>query len=183
MQALTSAGLVLTAIGLLVLISWQDWRTRSVSWPAFPLLAGCLLAIRLLRESAMLVGWQSAGSLLVLGLLTGILAIYVRLRFRTGGLYLRDCLGSGDLLFWLVLAVYLSPATLLLFLICSSLVALSLAGLRLVRPLPGEVALTIPLAGIQAGCLVVLLASEWVPGRTAEVNLFQPLLCLLPPYW
>ena len=152
----------LTAGGLLVLICRQDWRTRSVSWPAFPLLAGCLLASRLGRESLASIGWQCGGSLLVLSLLLGTLWLYVRLRFRAAGLGLRDQLGSGDVAFWLVLAAYLSPAPLLLFLLGSSLVSLLLLALGGIRPLPGAATTTIPLAGIQAACLLLLLGSQWL---------------------
>jgi hypothetical protein len=154
--------LELVAAGLLLLISYQDWQARSVSWPAFPLLAGCLLASHLLRESFAEVGWQSGCNLLLLALLLAALALYVRVRFRASELRLRDCLGSGDILFWLALAGYLSPPDLLLFLLSSSLVGLLLVGLRAVRPLPGQASLTVPLAGIQAACLLVLLAGRWL---------------------
>ena len=154
--------LELVAGGLLLLISYQDWQARSVSWPAFPLLAGCLLTSHLLREPWALVGWQSGCNLLLLALLMAVLTLYVRVRFLAGGLRLRDCLGSGDVLFWLALAGYLSPPDLLLFLLGSSLVGLLLVGVRAVRPLPGHPTTTVPLAGIQAACLLVLLAGRWL---------------------
>ncbi len=148
--------------GLLLLISYQDWQARSVSWPAFPLLTGCLLTSRLLREPWALVGWESGCNLLLLLLLLATLALYVRVRFRAGGLRLRDCLGSGDVLFWLALAGYLSPPALLLFLLGSSVVGLLLVGLRAVRPLPGHTTVTVPLAGIQAACLLGVLLGKWL---------------------
>jgi hypothetical protein len=152
----------LIAGSLLLLISYQDWQTRSVSWPAFPLLAGCLLTSHLLREPLALVGWQSGCNLLLLVLLLAALTLYVRVRFRASGLRLRDCLGSGDVLFWLAIAGYLSPPALLLFLLGSSLVSLLLVGLGAVRPLPGYSTVTVPLAGIQAACLLGLLLSRWL---------------------
>jgi hypothetical protein len=154
--------LELVAGCLLLLISYQDWQTRSVSWPAFPLLAGCLLTSHLLREPCALVCWQSGCNLLLLALLLTTLVLYVQVRFRAGRLRLRDCLGSGDILFWLTLAGYLSPPDLLLFLLGSSLVGLLLVGLRVVRPLPNHTTMTVPLAGIQAACLLALLAGRWL---------------------
>ena len=142
------------------LICWQDWQTRSVSWPAFPLLTGFLLACRLVKEPMAAIGAQSVGSLLVLAILLGTLWLYVRLRFCNINLSLADCLGSGDILFWLALTVYFPPSGLLLFLLSSSLVGLLCVVLRLIRPLPGATTLTIPLAGIQAACLLPVLASE-----------------------
>jgi Flp pilus assembly protein protease CpaA len=165
MEPYLTWGLELAAAGVLAFISWQDWQARSVSWPAFPLLAGCLLASRLLHEPAAAVASQGAVNLLLVGLLLATLALYVRLRFGAAGPRLAQCLGSGDVVFWLVLAAYLSPPTLLLFLLLSSLVGLLLVAVRLVRPLPGQATLTVPLAGIQAGCLLVGLAGHWVlPG-------------------
>ena len=165
--------LQLAAGGLSVLVCWQDWRTRSVSWPAFPLLGACLLADRLLDESLGLVGWEIAGNLLTLALLVGVLGLYVRFRFQSRGLGLLDCLGSGDVLFWLVLALYLPPVQLLFFLLGSSALSLLLVIGRLVRPLPGEGAVTVPLAGIQAAGLLLLLggrclAPTWATGFLAN---------------
>jgi Flp pilus assembly protein protease CpaA len=165
MHSYLTGGLELAAAGLLALISWQDWRARSVSWPAFPLLAGCLLASRLLQEPTEAIGYQSAVNGLLLGLLLLTLALYVRLRFGAAGRGLGQCLGSGDVVFWAVLAAYFSPPALLLFLLLSSLAGLLLVALGLVRPLPGQAALTVPLAGIQAACLLGVLAGRWLlPG-------------------
>ena len=173
MMPLISLALQLVAGGLLLLISYQDWQARSVSWPAFPLLAGCLLASRLLREPLAVVGWEGGCNLLLLGALLATLALYVRVRFRTSGLQFRDCLGSGDVLFWLALAGYLSPPMLLFFLLGSSLLSLLLVGLRVVRPLPGQATLTVPLAGIQAACLLGVLAGQWLQPTWSPWLLFS----------
>jgi hypothetical protein len=157
--------LELAASFLLLLISYQDWQTRSVSWPAFPLLAVCLVASRFLRQPAIVIAWDSGCNLLLIGLLLATLALYVSWRFRSTGLRLSDCLGLGDILFWLILAGYLTPPDLLLFLLSSSMVGVLLVGLRVVRPLPDQVTLTVPLAGIQAACLLALLTVRWLqPG-------------------
>lgn len=174
---LVASGLLLVASGLLLLICWQDWRTRSVSWPTFPLLAGSLLTSRLLCEPPLLVGWESSGSLLIIGLLLGILWLYVRLRLA--GRRLRDCLGSGDILFWLAAAGYLPPAQLLLFLLGSSLVSLLLVAAGSLRLRAGETTVTIPLAGIQAACLLLLLTGQWLfPAGAARLAASLPPVTL-----
>jgi Flp pilus assembly protein protease CpaA len=150
----------LASAALLLLICWQDWRTRSVSWPVFPLLAACLLACRLGSEPLGGIGAESAASLLAVSILLSTLWLYVRLRFRTTGRGLLDCLGIGDVLFWLVLTIYLPPVQLLLFLFGSSLAGLLLVALGSFRALPGEQVITIPLAGVQAACLLGLLAGQ-----------------------
>ena len=160
MEPYLTGGLNLAAAGLLILISWQDWQARSVSWPLLPALAACLLTCRLLHEPAAAVGYQSVTNLLLLATLLAVLAIYVRLRFGAAGLPLSACLGSGDVVFWLVLAGYFSPPALLLFLLLSSLAGLLLVAVGLVRPLPGQAVLTVPLAGVQAACLLLVLAGH-----------------------
>lgn len=157
---------LLLAAGLLVLMSYQDWQTRSISWPAFPALGLALLAWRLWQlpvaqvAQELLVSWAS------LGLLLTLLVLYVRWRFPT--LALRDCLGSGDVLFWAVAAVYFSPEVFLAFFIGSSLVALLVAGGMYWRQPSSAAPLRIPLAGVQAACLLLLmLAEKALPAGTA----------------
>ncbi len=162
---------VLTA-SLLVLIAWQDWQARSVSWPAFPLLTACLLTARLLGEPVAMVGAQVACNVVLLAILLATLTLYVRLRFGPGA-RLRDCLGSGDVLLWLALATYLGPAGLLLFILLTSLASLLLVGLGTIRRLPGQAVLTIPLAGLQAAGLLLLLAGEWLLPPSLSATLFS----------
>lgn len=157
---------LLLATGLLALMSYQDWQTRSISWPAFPALGLALLAGRLWRLPALQVGLELLLSWASLTLLLALLALYVR--WRWPALALRDCLGSGDVLFWAMAAVYFSPEFFLAFFIGSSLVALLVAGATYWRQPVAAASLRIPLAGVQAACLLMLMIAEQVlPAGTA----------------
>lgn len=157
---------LLLAAGLLALMSYQDWQTRSISWPAFPALGLALLAGRLWQLPAAQVAQELLVSWASLGVLLALLALYVRWRFPT--LALRDCLGSGDMLFWAMAAVYFAPESFLTFFIASSLVALLVAGAMYWRQPSSTATFRIPLAGVQAACLLLFLVAEkTLPADTA----------------
>lgn len=148
---------LLTAGGLLALMSYQDWQARSISWPAFPALGLALLGLRLWQLPAARVGEDLLVSWSGLVLLLALLGLYVRLRFRD--LRFRDCLGSGDILFWAVAAVYFSPIGFLVYFIASALIAL-LVAINLYRQQGASGAGRIPLAGLQAACLLLFMVAE-----------------------
>ena len=163
--------------GILAWMSYQDWQTRSITWFAFPLLGLTLLALHLLREHAGLVALQVAVNWGLLVVLLAVLTLYVRLRLYP--LSLGDCLGSGDVLYWAVVALYFSPPGFLLYFLSSSLVALATAGLARWRAPAAGAEFRIPLAGVQAACLLLLLGVRvLVPswhGPEAAVNLLTVL--------
>ena len=164
------------AAGLLALMSYQDWRTRSISWPAFPLLGLTLLAGRLWQQPTAQVGQELLVNWAGLALLLALLALYVRFRFPA--LALRDCLGSGDVLFWAVAAVYFSPESFLSFFIASSLVALLVAGAMYWWQPLSAATFCIPLAGVQAACLLLLMLVE----KTLSAATAYQVAALLPSF-
>src|SRR6476661_4407843 len=151
------------AVALLALMCYQDWHSRSISWPAFPALAVLLLSRQLLALPVSLVGLHTAVNWALTGLLLGL---YVRWRFRHSGVGLWDCLGYGDALYWAVVAVYFPPAGFLLYFLLSALAALlSALAWQVLRPAAATRAYQVPLAGLQAAALLLLLSSQWVfPG-------------------
>ncbi|HEX8659403.1 MAG TPA: hypothetical protein VF690_17825 [Hymenobacter sp.] len=156
-----ATGLKGAAVLLLLLIGWQDWRTRSVTWLLFPLLGVVLLGHHWLMASSAAVGWALLVNWTILGGLLAILSLYVRLRFVRLKLRLQDCLGSGDVVFWFVAASYFSPPAFLLYFLASSLLALVAFGLLCQMRLVGPDR-RVPLAGLQAVGLVLLLVCAWV---------------------
>lgn len=163
---------------LLALISYQDWQARSISWPAFPALGLVLLLARLWYEPAALVAGQVAVNWGVLLALVAVLALYTHWRLRLG---LWSCLGTGDVLFWAVVAVYFSPAGFLLFLVISSIVALATALLVRLRTTTAIEAFRIPLAGVQASCLLLLLGVQaMAPAGVLKWVALNQLTELLP---
>ena len=166
-------GLAIGAGSILALMFYQDWQARSISWLAFPALGVALVALRLLRTPAAQVAEQLVVSWSVLAILLAALTLYVRLRFQN--LRLRDCLGSGDVLYWAMAALYFTPAGFLLYFLGSSLVALVTAGVAQWRRPAALAAFRIPLAGVQAACLMPVLgvqhlAPDWpTPGSSLDL--------------
>lgn len=178
MEHFLPLGLAIGAGSILALMCYQDWQARSISWPAFPALGVALVALHLLRTPAAEVAGQVAVSWAALVILLAALTLYVRLRFRN--LRLRDCLGSGDVLYWVLAALYFAPAGFLLYFLGSSVVALITAGVAQWRRPDALAAFRIPLAGVQAACLLLILvvqnlAPAW-PAPGADLD----LLALLP---
>ncbi|MCR9155544.1 MAG: hypothetical protein NXI09_15675 [Bacteroidetes bacterium] len=142
--------LVVLTILTLTLIFWQDLQFRAVSWPLFPLTL-CLLLIY--RNQAL--PWNSIISSWSYNL--GFLAVNVLLLFLIFKLkgvsplgLLQHKMGIGDFLFFFVLALILPFPAFPFFYILTTLIAL-LSGLIVFRRT------TVPLAGLQALCLAILL--------------------------
>jgi predicted ferric reductase len=152
------------AVGLLAFMCYQDWQARSISWPAFPVLGALLLLSQLPGQSMAMVGEQVMMNWGLLTVLVLVLRGYVRWRFRHTGLRLRDCLGSGDILFWAMAAVYFSPGGFWLYFLGSCLGALliSLLVVSLTQRQRGNTFFQVPLAGLQAACLLVVVVAHWL---------------------
>lgn len=149
------------ALGVLVSILLQDWRWRGVYWYAFPLLAALLLTSRLTTDSPATVLTAAAVNAAFVGGQLLILGLYVRVRFAAP---LSAYLGAGDMLYWLALTVFFSPALYVLYHLGSLLLSL-IAFLGLRHLLPSPIDNRIPLAGLQAGFLALLLLGSWLlPG-------------------
>lgn len=161
--------LIFTAVAtcFLGLMCYQDWQARSISWPVFPALGLALLAVRLGHQPAVQVGCEVLLNWAGVVVLVATLWLYVRLRFRH--LRLHDCLGSGDVLYWAIAAMYFSPGGFLSYFLASSLLALLVAALLHWRHRPAAVPVRIPLAGIQAACLLgVVAVQEIFPGSSPD---------------
>jgi hypothetical protein len=146
---------------LLAAITWQDLRSRSVSWLLFPLLAvsGILLAYRETGSWKLLFSYFSMnlGFLILQGLL---LKMYFYFRNGKASALINDKIGWGDVLFLLAACCFFSPLNFIFFYVLSLLfsVAVFLAGSHWIRR--GSSAVTVPLAGLQAGCLLLFLAAN-----------------------
>lgn len=150
--------LLLLTIAILLIIARQDLSTRSVTWFLFPLLA----------VSGMGFAWLELHSVQTLLINIGINTLFLLLQFgllklwfliRTGRrAFLDHAIGKGDLFFMLAAGCFFSPVNFVLFHL-SSLV-LSLLIHLIFRNLPrlyGNAG-NIPLAGLQAACLILVLA-------------------------
>src|ERR1700722_15213210 len=165
---------LLPAILVLLLIARQDLADRSVSWFLFPLLAalGAGLCWMELRSASTLV-LNILINAVFLALQFGLLKCWFR--WRTGKVaFIDHAIGKGDLFFLLASCCFFSPANFILFyllsLLFSLLLHLTLGKWPVVYGKHGNV----PLAGLQAACLLLTLAIFAVKGIPTTVDLWKP---------
>lgn len=132
----------------------------------FPVLAALFFGLHLAQQPLETVLIDSAinAAFIVLQLL--VLSLYVRMRFAAP---LQDYLGLGDILYWLAITLLFSPCVFIVYYLSSLLVAL-LAFLTLRRVLSTPIDARIPLAGLQAGYLALLLLISWLSSIKLPVD-------------
>lgn len=137
-------------ITLLVLgtIAWEDLRERSIHWWLLPLLALAMVVPAWIELPFWELSAQVGFNLLFLALQLGGLLLFVLLRNRRWVDPVNRYIGSGDLFFFLVLALGLSKANFVLFYL-SGLALCIPAYLLLVRLWPATER-TVPTAGFLA---------------------------------
>lgn len=166
--------IVIIATIALSAIAWQDFRSRSVYWWWFPILAVAGFFVGMDRVGSAGIG--SAGVFLFLRYLMinlgflavqmGALKVYFLVR-RPGGSGLRpkdsglidQKIGAGDVLFFVAMAFFFSPLNFIVFFVGS--MVLAMAVWLILRWGRGA----IPLAGLQAlffmPCLFVSMIANY----------------------
>ena len=144
-------------ISLLGIVFIQDMLYRGVTWYLFPVLTAGLLSLRFLSgESMAEIGLSSLVNFAVIFLILLVLTLYLWLRKGRILNLTKDHLGIGDILFFGVLACYLSVLNFMFFfnvsLLCALLLYLLLKGITQRK--------SIPLAGFQALVFIVFLAGD-----------------------
>lgn len=140
---------------ILLIIAYQDFKTRYVSWVLFPV--GYILC---LINSSLQLPYQELGMYLAINtgiilVLILILMIYLVIRHGKEGLKLGSFLGAGDVLFFLLASVCFSPFNFIIFCLISFLTALIIGVLLLSKK--G----TIALAGWQSLVLGFVLLFQY----------------------
>jgi hypothetical protein len=142
----------------------QDLSSRSVSWPVFPLLAICGFS------SQMMLAYPLSEVLefTIFNLLFLVMQfLFIRIYFLiTRGKYtivLDNLIGWGDVLFILCVTFFLPVITFITFYVFS--LVLVLAGWLLYLQVTKVEEKHIPLAGLQALVLSLVLAGDWFFGR------------------
>lgn len=165
--------LALAVISLLM-ITYQDFRTRSVHWIYFPLLALAGMGMIVSAQTFGRAAYDTGFNLVFVGLQLAMLKIYffARARLRYAAVAIagerpasqRDTtlinkkIGLGDILFLAGACFFFSPANFIAFYMLSLLFAIgawSLTGSRTRQT-------TIPLAGLQAIFLLLTLCAAAV---------------------
>ena len=152
-----SLAIYITIILLLGLVLVQDLRYRGVTWYLFPILLIGLLSVRLLSgESITSIGQSSLVNFGIVLMVLLVLMLYLLLRNGRAVNMTKDYLGIGDILFFGVVACYLSILNFLFFfnvsLVCTVLLYLLLKGITKSR--------FIPLAGFQSLVFILFLVGD-----------------------
>lgn len=165
--------LSLLIIGLLTAMFWQDLKSRSVhAWLLCTL--PLLILIKAWPEVQEMPYWTSRGINLGLLLLQGaLLTGYLSIRgFKRKELL--NAIGVGDLLFWLIIALYFSTMGFVMFFPVSLFTAL-LFHIILGMAMKKYYQSSVPLAGFQALCLSAWIGIETL-GSYSEQNLINSIV-------
>lgn len=141
--------LIMITIFLLSVIAYQDYRSRSVGWVFFPLLAGAgfalsYISLHSLRDT-MINSLPNIG-FIVLQLVLLRLYFYIK---DTQTVFIDNKIGLGDILFLFAVSFFLSPLNFILFYLLSLLFTVLLWLFRTILRRRSK-QWSIPLAGIQS---------------------------------
>lgn len=146
---------------ILLLVSYQDYKYRAVSWYLFPALAGLFLMNHNGLWDQALPYFLINLSFVLINLL--MLTCLFSLKNHKFANITKDYLGWGDILFLVVMAFVFSPLNYLVFFMVS---LISVCILVFFAP---QLKQSIPLAGIQS----VLLLAVLIGGKIFRFDLFS----------
>ena len=145
---------------VLLMIFLLDLKDRLVRWLLFPILAGALLALKIMvvhgRMDCLLETLINLGFLLAQLLL---LSAYIAVKQKRWKLLHGQLIGLGDVLFLISAAFYPTLASYLLFYIVSLVIALFLWFVW--QAFASRKSKAIPLAGLQAIVFILFLSADW----------------------
>ncbi|WP_293917938.1 MULTISPECIES: hypothetical protein [unclassified Sphingobacterium] len=142
---------------ILILIAYQDFRYRGVTWYFFPLLFLGLSAISIRDYGWHEVSLYSALNLLFIVLQLLILQLYFRIRNGHWQWIFDTVLGWGDVVFFIAIAVYFTLWGYFMFFVLSLGFALVMS---LLLRMGTKKEITVPLAGWQAVLFLILFVLE-----------------------
>jgi hypothetical protein len=149
---------ILSLFGLTFVV-YQDFKYRGVYWICFPVLAVLLSGIKILGSGLDVFFTDGLITISFLLLQLFVLWGYFAIKHSKIVNLTKGHIGWGDLLFLLVMCLYLSPVNFILFYILSLSCALLFA--LFINIILNRKSITIPLAGIQALLFVGFLTVEW----------------------
>jgi drug/metabolite transporter (DMT)-like permease len=175
------SGLLLKMLTMMALLAlfFQDLRSRSVHWLLLAVLTGLFFSVRCLRGEPVSNILQSTLmnlAFIVLQLL--LVTLYFSLKSRAIINITSGLLGWGDILFLVSISFLLPVITFVIFYLAS--LVLVLLGwaifLHFKRQKREKDGVTIPLAGLQALLLAIVLLHTWLFPQSALVKLTNELL-------
>jgi hypothetical protein len=142
---------------LLILVTYQDFKFRAVSWIIFPLLLIVIATENFINDHSQITAVDVGVNVIFILVQVIFLTLYLSVRQRRLVKVWDAYIGPGDILFFLVLAFYFTPFNFIGFYILSLLFTVLVVGIvgrfspRLQQ---------VPLAGIQSALLLMLLGGN-----------------------
>lgn len=141
---------------MLIALFLQDIRRREVSLYLLVSVLTTTVVLGFVGKSLVLTDLLFNGLFIVLQVL--FLAIYLYFTGRKPSLLLKEFLGIGDILFWVIPAFYFNPVEFILFsLACYITIVVGYGLFFFIK----RKALTIPLAGLMALFFAVYMVIAW----------------------
>jgi hypothetical protein len=161
--------LKLTALFCLGSIFYLDLKYRAVYWIIFPILSIAFAILKHIQVGIQTALVDAGYSFIFFSVQLLFLWFYFSVKDRTHYNIVNSKIGLGDILFLVSVVFYLSPLNYVAFYISSLIFALCFVSI--LKLLKRDV-VEIPLAGLQAFCLALLLIIEQFFPR---VSLYQDL--------
>ncbi len=142
----------------LIVIVFQDFKQRQISWFLIPLALTGVLIRSMTSENNNLNNFLFNITFISVQLV--LLTIYFSIKNKKFLNIIDTCLGLGDVLFFVVVSAFFSPLNFIVFYVCSMI--LTLTGIIVYNLLSKKRTKDIPLAGAMAVVLIVLLTTTLV---------------------
>jgi hypothetical protein len=160
---------------VLLILAIQDFRLRAVHWLLFPILLILVVSDSLRNFNLREYISGTAINLMIIVIQGVILYVYYSLQGKTISHIVNRLIGTGDLIFIIIMAFAFSWTSFIFFYIAGLLFALIFWLIRLVvtRDRPG----LIPLAGLLAVYMIILMiAGVFIPEISRNANLINNLM-------
>lgn len=137
-------------------MAWQDFVSRAIDWFLYPMVASCIILNGLTINGLLWNGFLVNLLFILMQLL--LIAIYFKVVRGAELMRGEKLLGWGDVLFFGILTLALSPVNFFVFYLLS--LSLTLIIFFIWQQVKTQ-HLTVPLAGSQAFCLAILLLLDY----------------------
>lgn len=145
----------------LAVIVFQDFKQREISWFLIPVAFAGFICKAVFYKNSLVHDFLFNSVFVALQLLC--LTIYFSIKNKRFLNIIDSYLGLGDILFLVVVCTVFSPVNFILFYVCSMM--LTLLGVLIYNLLSAKQTRDIPLAGVMAGILLILVITTMaVPG-------------------
>lgn len=163
--------LLFILLGLLALVVFQDFKSRSISWFLIPLLFAAFIGSALLKIDTQEFITYSGINLIIISMnLLGV-TLFVWLKEKKLKNIVDSYLGLGDILFFLVLTTVFSPLNFIVFYLGSIILITVIYGSIIL--FNKQTKTLIPLAGAMSVLLIMVLIADVMLSR---FNVYQDII-------